>query len=89
MEQNYNSAHPLKRLKPRDAMRECYVDAFALKFIKANFPNDKFYAVSINSLYSFCSLQFPFMIEKYVIIIGKDLERLTILRTHWSKMSPL
>ena len=73
----YLNNHPLQRLKPRDAMRGAYVETFALKFDQTTFPDEKFWALDINGLYSYCCLNNTFMIGKYEILIGKSLNRVS------------
>ena len=70
--------HCLKRLRPRDAVRGAFSDVYAFKWSQAQFPNESFFCTDINGLYSFCAINFPFMVGKYDILIGKDLQKLTI-----------
>ena len=77
MEFHYLSNHPLQRLRPRDAMRGAYVETFTLKFDQQMFPEEDFWALDINGLYSHCCLVNPFMIGKYDVLIGKALKRVS------------
>ena len=77
VESRYLSNHPLQRLKPRDAMRGAYVETFALKFDQLKSPEEIFWALDVNGLYSHCCLINPFMIGKYEVLIGKSLGRVT------------
>ena len=74
---HYLSNHPLQRLKPRDAMRGAYVETFTLKFDQLKSPEETFWALDVNGLYSHCCLINPFMIGKYEVLIGKSLARVT------------
>lgn len=71
--------HPLTRLKPRDAVRGAFVDVYGLKWDHTMFPNETFYCADINGLYSFCAINFKYMIGKYDILIGRTLQRLKIV----------
>lgn len=75
---NHYIKHPLDRLRPRNAMRGAYIDTYSLKWSKALYPNEKFYSIDINGLYSFCAIQFPYMTGEYQILIGAKLQNLKI-----------
>ena len=45
---------------------------------KKLFPSENLYFLDINGLYSYCAINFPYMIKKYVILIGRTLEKLTL-----------
>ena len=70
--------HPLYRLQPRTCVRGAYFDVFSLLWSQTKSPNENLYFVDINGLYSYCAINFPFMVGKYVTLIGKSLERLII-----------
>ena len=78
MKVHYLSNHPLQRLKPRDAMRGAYVETFTLKFDQEIFPDEQFWALDVNGLYSHCCLVNRFMTGKYEILIGKSLGRVRV-----------
>jgi len=71
-------AHPLARLKPRDVARGGFMDCYAMKWNCQRFPNECFYALDINSLYSECATKFRYMTGKYKIIMGQDLSNIVI-----------
>ena len=70
--------HCLKRLKPRDAVRGAFSDVYSLNWGKARYPNESFYCTDVNGLYSFCAINFPFMIGTYKVLIGQNMENLKI-----------
>jgi G:T-mismatch repair DNA endonuclease (very short patch repair protein) len=70
--------HPLYRLKPRECVRGSYFDVFALCWSQNKSPNEKMYFVDINGLYSYCAIKFPYMVGKYKVVMGRDLNLLTI-----------
>lgn len=69
--------HPLQRLIPRNAMRGAFIDTYALKWNEKVNPDDAFYALDINGLYSYCAINFKFMTGKYDIIMGNKLGNIT------------
>ena len=71
--------HCLKRLKPRDTVRGAFSDSYALKWTQTAFPNENFFCADVNGLYSFCAIKFKFMTGKYRVLIGKDLNDLSIV----------
>ena len=75
---NFYIPHPLSRLRPRDSVRGALSDVYALKWTKKLFPNETFYCLDVNGLYSYCAVNFPFMIQKYDILIGNDLKNLEL-----------
>ena len=68
--------HCLKRLTPRDTVRGSFSDVYGLKWSQVDFPDEKFLCTDVNGLYSFCAIQFPYMVGKYEVLIGKSLENL-------------
>ena len=77
------SAHCLRRLTPRDTVRGSFSDVYALKWSKKQFPNETFYCTDVNGLYSFCAINFKYMIGKYQILIGRELEKLQIINNQF------
>ena len=77
LENNFKP-HPLYRLKPRTCVRGAYFDVLRLFWTKDLFPTEKMYFVDINGLYSFCSIKFKYMIGKCKIVIGKDVEKISL-----------
>lgn len=71
--------HPLLRLRPRDAVRGGFINSYALKWNKALHPNERFFCLDINGLYSYCAINFSYVIGKYEIIIGETLKHIQIL----------
>jgi len=71
--------HCFRSLRPRDTVRGALSDVYALKWSQADFPDERFYCTDVNGLYSFCAINFEFMIGKYKVLIGKELEKLSIL----------
>lgn len=71
--------HPLQRLVPRHAHRGAFLDCYAMKWSSNMFPNETFYALDINGLYSYCAIKHDFMIGKYEIIMGTKLSNLSIV----------
>ena len=76
--------HCLKRLTPRDTVRGSFSDVYGLKWSQVDFPDEKFLCTDVNGLYSFCAIQFPYMVGKYEVLIGKSLENLSILENHFT-----
>ena len=74
----YPSAHPLKRLCPRDAVRGALFDTYAFKWSKELFPDEKCYFLDVNSLYSYCAVSMPYPLGKYKILIGDELNQLQL-----------
>ena len=74
--EHYYLSHCLHRLKPRDCIRGAFSDMYALKW-KLD-ENEKFFCTDVNGLYSFCAINFPYMIGKYEVLIGNSLNNLTI-----------
>jgi len=70
--------HPLTRLKPRDTIRGGLSETFALKWSKTTFPNEKFYCLDYNGLFSYAATFYDFPIDKYKVVIGKDLQNISI-----------
>ena len=75
---NYYISHCLQRLKPRDCVRGAFSDVYALKWCKLT-ENETFYCTDVNGLYSYCAINFPYMIGKYEILIGSKINELTII----------
>ncbi len=80
---NIYKPHPLFRLCPRTAVRGAFLDIFALKWTRSENPSENFLAFDINGLYSYCAIKFEFMIGKYEILIGKDLNKIEIKETEF------
>lgn len=70
---------PLHRLCPRNCVRGGLNETVALKWFKDEFVNETFYAIDINGLYAFCAVKNAFAVGKYDIVVGQDLEHITIL----------
>jgi len=51
---------------------------YALKWSEAMFPNEIFYCVDLNGMYSWCACAFRYPIGKYNVLIGKDISNVTI-----------
>ena len=75
---NLFKPHPLYRLKPRDCVKGAYFDVFHLCWSETENPNENMYFLDINGLYSFCAINFKFMIGKYHILLGNALQNLSI-----------
>ena len=69
---------PLERLIPRKCYRGSYIDTYQLRWSQNGSPNERFYHLDINGLYSYVSIKNPFMIGKYEVLIGRSLSRLKI-----------
>ena len=69
-------SHCLQRLKPRNCIRGAFSDMYALKW-KVD-KNETFFCADVNGLYSFCAINYPYMIGKYQILIGPTLSNLAI-----------
>ena len=70
--------HPLYRLKPRTCVRGAYFDIARLFWSKELFPNENMYFLDVNGLYSYCAINFEYMIGKSKILIGPDISKITI-----------
>ena len=77
MELEYKS-HIGYRLKPRCVVRGGYADHFALYWTKNKFPNEKFVYLDTNGLFSYVSIKYPFMIGKLQIIMGPQINKISI-----------
>lgn len=75
---NHFIPHPLVRLKPRDAIRGALSDVYSLKWSKKIFPSETFYCLDVNGLYSYCAVHYPYMIDKYDIVMGHKLKNIEI-----------
>ena len=71
-------SHPLIRLRPRSCVRGALFDVYALRWSQVLFPNENLFFLDVNGLYSYCAINFKFMIGKYKVLIGKDLKLLQI-----------
>ena len=71
--------HPMIRLKPRSTVRGGYNQAYAFKWNETSNPDETFFCLDVNGLYSFCAINYPFFCGPYEIIIGDNLNFLTIL----------
>ena len=69
---------PLERLIPRKCYRGSYIDTYKLRWSKSSNPNECFYHLDINGLYSYVSIKNPFMVGQYEVLIGRNLRRLKI-----------
>jgi G:T-mismatch repair DNA endonuclease (very short patch repair protein) len=76
--ENIYKPHPLFRLCPRTAIRGAFLDVFALKWTKTENPTENFFAYDINGLYSYCAINFPYMVGRYDVLMGKDLNKIEI-----------
>jgi G:T-mismatch repair DNA endonuclease (very short patch repair protein) len=76
--ENIYKPHPLFRLSPRTAVRGAFLDVFSLKWNQDENPSENFFAFDVNGLYSYCAIKFEFMIGKYEILMGKDLNKIEI-----------
>jgi hypothetical protein len=70
--------HPLLRLNPRTCIRGSYSDVYRLKWIKNENPNETLYFLDVNGLFSFASVQFPFVTDTYDILIGDEINKIKI-----------
>lgn len=75
---NFFVPHPLSRLKPRDTIRGALSDVYALKWSKDLHPNETFYCIDVNGLYSYCAVNFAYMTGKYEIVMGNDLKQISV-----------
>jgi hypothetical protein len=71
--------HPLRRLCPRNCVRGAFFDVYRLRWSNILFPNENLFFIDINGLYSYCAIKFKFMIGKYKILIGKELQNLHLI----------
>ena len=69
-------SRPLIRLCPRSAVRGGFLECFALKFMQSENPEDKFYCLDINGLYSFVAIKNPFMTGPYQILVGSLIKKI-------------
>jgi len=69
---------PLERLIPRNCYRGAYCDNFRLKWSYHENNNENLFFLDVNGLYSEVSVSKPFFVGKYIILIGKELQKLTI-----------
>ena len=74
---------PLERLIPRKCYRGAYVDTYFLKWSKAANPSFNFFHLDVNSLYGYVSIKNKFMVGKYEVLIGRSLNRLSILNNQF------
>jgi len=70
--------HPLLRLKPRTTIRGAYLEAFSLHWSQEKFPDESFFCLDVNGLYSFCAIKYPSFVGKYEILIGKNLSKVKL-----------
>lgn len=75
---NYFIYHPMIRLKPRDSVRGAFIDVYGLRWDQKKCPDEEFFCADINGLYSFCTINFPFMKGKYDILMGKSLGNISL-----------
>jgi len=74
---------PLERLTPRSCYRGSYTDNYQLKWTSNKRPNESLYFCDINGLYGFVSISKKFMIDKYKVLIGQDLNDLKIINNQF------
>jgi G:T-mismatch repair DNA endonuclease (very short patch repair protein) len=67
---------PLFRLCPRSAVRGAYFDNYAMRWLKTENPEEKFYALDLNGMYSFIAIKNRFMIGPYKILVGDLLKNI-------------
>jgi hypothetical protein len=75
---NIFQPHPLRRLCPRLCVRGAYSDTYALKWSEKMFENEDLHFYDVNGLYSYAAISFPFFTGKYNVIIGKDVNNITL-----------
>ena len=63
---------PLERLIPRKCYRGAYIDTYKLRWSKKSSPNECFYHLDINGLYSYVSIKNPFMFGKYEVLMYRS-----------------
>lgn len=74
---NFNfKPRPLYRLSPRAAVRGGYTDTYALKWNQTENPNENFYCLDQNGMYSYIALKFKFCLGPYKIIIGDEIQKI-------------
>jgi len=71
--------HPLYRLRPRSCVRGAFFDVYALQWSEKLFPDETMYYLDVNGLYSYCAMKFKYMIGKYYIVIGQDVDKIQIV----------
>ena len=76
--QNTYVCAPLERLIPRKCYRGSYIDTYQLRWSKSANPDETFYHLDINGLYSYVAIKKPFMFGKYDVLIGRSLGRLKV-----------
>lgn len=69
---------PLQRLIPRDCYRGAYTDNYFLKWTSFDNPDENLHFCDINGLYSYVAISKKFMIDRYIVLIGKSLQKLKI-----------
>ena len=71
------SFHPYVRLRPRTTIKGGYNQVYRFNWCKEDNPNESFFCLDINGLYSFCAINFPTNVGKYDILIGNELDDIT------------
>ena len=74
---------PLERLIPRKCYRGSYIDTYKLRWSQLANPQERFYHLDINGLYSYVSIKNAFMTGKYEVLMGRNLNRLKIDQNHF------
>jgi G:T-mismatch repair DNA endonuclease (very short patch repair protein) len=69
---------PLFRLRPRTAVRGSFTECFALKWLKTENSKETFYCLDVNGMYSYIGLTSKFGIGTCKVIIGKEIENITL-----------
>lgn len=77
------SIHPLQRLKPRTCVRGGFLGVYALKWTLDEHPNENFYCLDINGLYSYVATKFAFVIGKYEILIGSNIKKIELINNRF------
>jgi hypothetical protein len=69
--------HPKIRLRPRSCVRSGFNDVYAFKYSKNLFPDQTLKFFDINGSYSYCAIQNKFMVGKYKVLMGNNLQNLS------------
>jgi hypothetical protein len=76
---NLGLSHPsLTRLIPRSTVRGGYNEVFKLEWNQTENIDETFFCLDINGLKNYCAINFPTNYGHYDILIGKELEFVTI-----------
>jgi hypothetical protein len=71
-------SRPLQRLRPRTAVRGSFTECFALKWLQTENPNETFYCIDFNGMYSHIALESKFAVGRYEVLIGNDLNQIVL-----------